>query len=384
MVDDAPAELGPLSPFPADVAGDHLDWYFTVRERGSTTPEEIDAHFAPSYRWGWGSPREASALEAWFARWRTLSARIEGVESLGPREFVVTSRLDSGVVARVWFELEESPPHRILRTRTTEHDGNQPAVDFGTSVAFDARGEGCIPAAYTTAVGPFGGYVAAQAVSAVGAAGSKHLPLTVSGHFVSEGTSGAVTSSVEVLRSSSRLETTAVRLSQGSQLLFSGHVWAASATELTRRHAAVDPALLVAASDGAPERGLSQGVLGASLEAQWLPIDGFDACAWVRLRPRSLFGAAWVDAARSLVPIDWLGVAAGVRPYRSEDGMVVGSTLELSASFFGHDRATEWMLCAARAVAADGPWAAVDVLVVSEAGHPLAVASLQLLLRGQK
>jgi hypothetical protein len=382
VVDDTAAQMGHLSRFPAGVAGDHLDWYFTVRERGSATSEEIDAHFSPSYRWGWGSPREPSALEAWFARWRTLSARIEGVEALGPREFVVTSRLDSGVVARVWFELEASPPHRILRTRTTEHDGTQPAVDFGTSVAFDARGDGRIPAAYTTAVGPFGGYVAAQAVSAVGATGSKHLPLSLSGHFVSAGASGPVTSSVEILRSSSRLETAAVRLSQEEQLLFSGHVWSAAAAELTRRHAAVDPALLAAASDGAPDRGVSQGVLGASLEAQSLPIDGFDASAWVRLRPRGLFGSAWVDAARLLLPIDWLGVAAGVRPFRSEDGMIVGSTLELTASFFGHDRATEWVLCAARAVAADGPWAAVDVLVVSEAGHPLAVASLQLLLRG--
>lgn len=374
--------MGQLTPFPAGVAGDHLEWYFTVRERGEATTEEIDAHFAPSYRWGWGSPREPSALEAWFARWRTLSARIDGVESLGAWEFVVTSRLDSGVVARVWFELERAPPHRILRTRTTEHDGTQPAIDFGTSVAFDARGDGCIPTAYTTAVGPFGGFVAAQAVVAVGAAGSKQLPLSLSGHFVSAGASGRVASSVEVLRSSSRLETAAVRLTQGPQLLFSGHVWSASTTELTRRHAAVDPELLAAASDGAPERGLSQAMLGASLEAHWLPVDGFDASAWVRLCPRSLFGSSWVDSARLLLPIDWLGVAAGVRPYRSDEGMIVGSTLELSASFFGHDRATEWVLCGARAVAADGPWATVDVVVVSEAGHPLAVASLQLLLRG--
>ncbi|HUP84464.1 MAG TPA: thioesterase family protein [Acidimicrobiales bacterium] len=374
--------MGRLSPFPAGVAGEHLDWYFTTRERGSAEPEEVEAHFAPSYRWGWGSPREPSALEAWFSRWRTLSARIEGVETLGPLEFVVTSRLDSGVVARVWFELEPSAPHRILRTRTTEHDGNQPAVDFGEAVAFDARGEGCIPSAYTTAAGPFGGYVAAQALSAVGAAGSKPLPLTLSGHFVTVGASGPVTASVEVLRSSSRLESTAVRLMQGVRLLFSGHVWSAAEATLERRHAAVPSVLLAAASGGPPERGVSQGVLGASLEAQWLPIEGYDASAWVRLRPRSLFDSAWTDAGRLLLSIDWLGVIAGVRPYRTNEGMVVGSTLELSASFLGHDRATEWVLCAARAAAADGPWATVDVSVISEAGHPLATASLRLLLRG--
>lgn len=374
--------MGRLTGFPAGAAGHHLAWYFTVRERGSASRDEIDAHFAPDYRWGWGSPREPSALDAWFARWRATSARIEGVESRGPLEFVVTARLDSGVVTRVWFELEPTAPHRILRTRTTEHDGAQAPVDFGEAVAFDRDGRGCIPPEYTTTVGPFGGYVAAQAVSAVGAASSKPLPLRLSGHFVSAGTSGPVTASTEVLRTSSRLESAAVRLSQGPQLLFSGHVWSAAEAALERRHAAVPAPVLAAVAEGAPPQGVSQGVLGASVEAQWVPIEGFDASAWVRLRPRGLFGSAWTDAARLLVPIDWLGVGAGVRPYRSESGMVVGSTLELSASFFGHDRTTEWVLCVARAAMADGPWAAVEVSVFSDAGAPLALASLQLLLRG--
>jgi hypothetical protein len=186
-----------------------------------------------------------------------------------------------------------------------------------------------------------------------------------------------------VLRSSSRLESVAVQLVQDDRLLFSGHVWSAAADELDdRRHAAVAPAIAAAASAGPPARGIAQGVLGESLEAQWLVVEGFDAAAWVRLRPRSRFGSPWTDAARVLLPIDWLGVSAGVRPYRKGDGMVVGSTLELSASFFGHDRASDWVLCAARSVATDGAWGAVDVSVVSDAGHPLAVASLQLLLRG--
>jgi hypothetical protein len=375
--------MGRLSPFPAGVAGEHLDWYFTVRERGAATAEEIDAHFAPSYRWAWGSPREPEALEAWFSRWRTLSARIEGVEAPAPLEYVVTSRLDSGIVARVWFELEPLAPHRILRTRTTEHDGSQPAVDFGAAVAFDPVGVGSIPAEFTTAVGPFGGYVAAAALAAVGARpGAKPLPLSLAGHFVNAGRSGPIASSVEVLRSSSRLESAAVRLAQGDQLLFSGHVWSAAPAGLDRRHASVPPSLLEAAAAGAPERGVSQGVLGESLEAQWLPVEGFDASAWVRLRPRGLFGSTWLDAARLLLPIDWLGVGAGIRPARTGEGLVIGSTLELSASFFGFDRPSEWVLCGARSVVADGPWAVADAWVVSDAGHPLAVASLQLLVRG--
>jgi hypothetical protein len=379
-----------LTPFPTGVAGGHLDWYFGVRERGVATSEEIDAHFADDYRWAWGSPREADALEAWFARWRTLSARIEAVEALAPLEFVVTARLDNGVVTRVWFELEAAPPHRILRTRTTEHAPSEPLVDFGEASTVDsASGLGAIPAAFTTTVGPFGGYVAALALRAAGArGGGKPLPVSLSGHFVNAGRSGDVACDVEVLRSSSRLESAAVRLRQGEQLLFAGHVWSASAPSSATLSPAVEagvPApLAAAAADGPPDSGVGQGVLGDALEASWLTVEGFDGAAWVRLRPRSAFGDPWTDAARLLLPIDWLGVGAGVRPYRAGNGgMAVGSTLELSASFAGSEGPpSEWVLCAAAPVVAEGPFSASRVVVVSEAGQVLAAATLQLLVRG--
>ena len=352
-----------------------------MRERGTTTVEEIDAHFAPEYRWGWGSPREPDALEAWFSRWRSLSARIDGVEQLAPLEHVVTTRLDSGVVTKVWFELEDAPPHRILRTRTTEQHPSAGPVDFGEASSF-VDGTGTIPPAFTTTVGPFGGYVAALALRAVGAEGGKALPLSLSGHFVNSGASGAVESTVEVLRTSSRLESSGVRVHQGARLLFSGHVWSGAPAEVVRSHRAVPSSLAEAVASGAPSAGEGGGVLGDAFESRWLPIDGFHAAAWVRLRPTARFDDPWTDAARLLLPIDWLGVAAGVNPHREDGGLVVASTLELAASFFGHAHPSDWVLCAAASAAADGPWATTTVTVLSSEGLVQAVATLQLLLRG--
>ena len=367
--------------FPRGITGDHLGWYFATRERGVATVEEIDAHFAPEYRWGWGSPRDPAALEVWFSRWRTLTARIEGIEVLSPLEFLVTTRLDSGVVARVWFEMESEPPHRIRRTRTTEQNPDDGPVDFGETSTF-IDGSSTVPAAFTTAVGPFGGYVAALALRGAGATSSKAWPLRLSGHFVSVGRSGPVESAVDVLRASSRLESSKVELRQGENLLFSGHVWSAAPTDGSRAHVALPRALTDAVAAGAPGDGGGQPSLGGALESAWRSIDGFDASAWVRVRPRGVFGDGWTDAARLLLPIDWLGVAAGVTPHRDEGGMVVASTLEISASFFGHERHTEWVLCAAMAPASNGPWASTGVTVLSADGAVLALATLQLLLRG--
>jgi acyl-CoA thioesterase len=377
---------GSPSPFPDGPVGEHLAWYFSVRERGEASAGEIDAQFADTYRWGWGSPREPTALEAWFSRWRTLSARIEAVEPIAPLEFVVVSRLDNGVVTRVWFELEPDAPHRILRTRTTEQAPSEPAVDFAEASAFDpSTTTASIPPAFTTTVGPFGGYVAALALRAGGAVGAsaKPFPLTLSGSFVSVGRSGPVTAEVDVLRSSSRLESSAVRLRQGETLLFSGHVWSASTVEARPSHAPVCEPLTAAVAAGPPEGGVAQGVLGEALEAAWLSVEGFDGAAWVRLRPRSTFDDPWTDAARLLLPIDWLGVGAGVGPYREVNGgLAVGSTLELTASFVSQEPASEWVLCAAVATRAVGPFSTAHVTVLSEAGRLLAQSDLQLLVRG--
>ncbi len=390
-----------VGPFPATAAGGHLEWYFAVRERGVATADEIDAHFAPEYRWAWGSPRDSDALELWFGRWRSMRASIETVEALAADRYVVTTRLEGGAVARVWFEMEGNPPHRILRTSTTEHEPSDGPVDFGEATAVTASdgsdGDGAaadsdgagsdralIPAVFTTAVGPFGGYVAALAVAVAGHYSDKSTPVSMSGHFLNTGRAGAVQVERTTLRSSSRLESMTITLRQGA-VLFESLVWGAEPASGPAHGLYAMPSVPSPASavkelpEGRPFESF-----GGTMEAIPVEVEGdaSTAAAWVRLRPRARFDDNWTDAARLLLPIDWLAVNASVRPHHERDGFVVPSTLDISVGFHNRDRDTEWVLCRAESPVAGRGLATSTASVWSEDGHLLATAALQILHRG--
>lgn len=372
--------------FPSTEIGQHLEWYFDVRVRGSASAEEVDAHFAPEYRWGWGSPREPAALQIWFDRWKDLRARIEGLEELEDGRYVVTTRLDNGVVARVWFEMEDTAPYRIRRTATTESEPSQAAVDFGEATAVTAVAGGWqtqVPPAFTTAVGPFGGYVAALAVASPRDATGKSLPISMSGHFLNAGRAGPVEVAVSSLRTSSRLESMRVQLSQGDVPIFEALVWGAEAGDVQGH--ALRPLPDVPSPHEALSGESAAELFAGSMEAVPVSVAGDPSAwaAWVRLAPRPLFDNAWVDAARLLLPIDWVGVGATGRA-RAEDGdFVIPSTIDVAVSFFNHQHASDWVLCQAESPVAAGGVATATSTVWSEDGHVLAMALVHVLQRGR-
>jgi hypothetical protein len=126
-------------------------------------------------------------------------------------------------------------------------------------------------------------------------------------------------------------------------------------------------------------------LFGGSMDAVRVP-DGGDivgSAAWTRLAPRSTFGDAWVDAARLLLPIDWVAVGVTNRLLPEDAGFVIPSTIEVSVVFYNHDHATDWVLCHAHAPVSAGGRATANATVWSEDGHVLALAMVHVLQRGR-
>lgn len=121
-MDDAAAGVGRLNPFPDGEAGQHLAWYFDVRQRGSASSAEIDAHFATWTRRRWLSLAAHFGVDAHVivcvcsddkTRQRRLTSRSRGIRGWhdGGNWYNVRLRRDK---FRPWagehFELDDVTP----------------------------------------------------------------------------------------------------------------------------------------------------------------------------------------------------------------------------------------------------------------------------------
>ena len=240
--------------------------------------------------------------------------------------------------------------------------------------------------------GPNGGYVAAIALRAAGAASAFRRPASFSGHFLSVADFDVVDIEVTTLRAVKRAASLRVSMTQAERPILEAVVWTVATLEGLEHDTATMPdvpppdALRPLEDLAAPEDRTPTYPFWNNLETR--PLDGKVWSErppgapvwrqWYRFRPCATFDDPFVDAARSLVLIDTMLWPAACRAYPL-DIPYIAPSLDVTARFHRAAPRCEWLLCdAAAPVAADGliggradVWSATGQLLASGGGQLL-------------
>lgn len=270
--------------------------------------------------------------------------------------------------------------------------------DFGAETAVEG-GDGHFTAELSRdweIWGPNGGYVAAVALRAAGAATALRRPASFSGHFLSVAEFGRVELAVATLRAARRAESLRVSMTQAGRPVLEALVWVVDdgLAGLAHEDAVMPdvpaPAALRSIDELVPAAQRSQrhrfwDNLEARPTGTWVPWAQRTAAAprwreWYRFRPRATFDDPFIDAARALLLIDTMTWPAACQPYVPESGYIAPS-LDVTAQFHGAAPATEWLLCEAQAPVARHGLIGGQARVWSPDGVLLASGGGQLLCR---
>lgn len=251
-----------------------------------------------------------------------------------------------------------------------------------------------------TPVGPFGGYVAALALRAAGEHTSMNKPSSFSCQFLSVADFAPVDVDVTTLRSSSRTEAMRVAISQTGKPILESMVWAVS-----------DLPGIDHGPEGVPEVPPPEAVLpfselfsdfpatpffdhfeGRPIPGGWVP-EGDPpwsmndmpagppvARGWACLHPEGKFEDPFLEAGRLVMVLDWISAGAATMPSRGR-GMVAFPSLDLTASFFNLERATEWLYCDAESPIARGGIVTSRASIWSQGGAFVGTGMQQMMQR---
>jgi acyl-CoA thioesterase-2 len=241
--------------------------------------------------------------------------------------------------------------------------------------------------------GPNGGYVAAIALRAAGAATPLRRPASFSCHFLAAAAFDTVDLTVTPLRQAKRAASLRVSMSQRGQAILEAVVWVVGEVGGLEHDFADMPAVPRPHDLKSVEELLAGEVhrphpFWGNFECRpvdWQPWESRDpgppvVRRWFRFRPRARFDDPFVDAARSLLVIDTMGWPAANMPHPNDQPYIAPS-LDAHALFHRLAPDVEWLLCDATApVAAEGLIGGVT-RVWSPDGKLLASGGGQLLCR---
>lgn len=242
--------------------------------------------------------------------------------------------------------------------------------------------------------GPNGGYVAAIALRAAGAASRFRRPVSFQCHFLGVAEFAQAEVAVAPLRTARTAESLRVTLAQSGRAFLEAQVWTSDASVGLEHDFAPPPdvpppaALRPFEELETPNRGPSF-PFWDNLEGRptdWMPPDAWKPtaarlCCWYRFRPDPRFDDPFVDAARPLILIDTLSWPAACRAHRPEDNGWMAPNVDLAVSFHREPPYSEWLLVEARADVAGEGLIGFHNRVWDERGRMLASGGGQLLCR---
>lgn len=213
--------------------------------------------------------------------------------------------------------------------------------------------------------GPNGGYLAAIALRAAGAASSFKRPASITCHFLSVARFDAVEIEVRSLRRAKRAESLRVTISQAGAPVLEAIAWVVDRNEGLDHDVATMPDVPAPEALRPIEELMSPGQTTFPFwynfdrrPLEWSMEDPPPSRPpvfrqWIRFRPEPRFEDPFLDAARSLVLIDTLLWPAAWRYHVSDE--VVAPSLDVYAHFHRPAQDHEWLLIDAHApVSADG------------------------------
>ncbi|MGH2812270.1 MAG: acyl-CoA thioesterase, partial [Actinomycetota bacterium] len=188
----------------------------------------------------------------------------------------------------------------------------------------DGRYRATIHSQLATPLGPYGAYVAGIALGAAGVHSKFDRPASISCHFLKPAKFGEAEFEVETLRSAKRAESLRVSMTQEGERVVEAIVWAVA--EMSALEHQVEMPEVPGPDELRPleelvkfrnQSDFDMAVEGRPLfdrtpegEPPWGPDDMEPGPpvtrGWIRLRAQPAFENPFVEAARRLIPIDWM------------------------------------------------------------------------------
>lgn len=208
--------------------------------------------------------------------------------------------------------------------------------------------------------GPMGGYVAAVALRAAGAASDQPRPATFACHYLNVAKFGQVDLRVETRKAGRSAQSQRVEMTQDGRPILDATVWSVGDVEGLEHDETVAPAVpppdeLPSLQDLLPEDAegppfpfwYNLEAKPLQFEVEWPP-DGPRPAAWaewLRFTPTATFEDPWVDAARCVILVDLPSWPSAHRPHAWKQPPFMAPTLDLSVAFHRPTAGHDWLLC---------------------------------------
>lgn len=235
--------------------------------------------------------------------------------------------------------------------------------DLGTDTAVDDLGDGRYSATLSQdweIWGPMGGYVAACALRAAGAATPHARPATFACHYLSVARFAPIQLRVETRKSGRAATSQRVEVTQEDRRILDATIWSvADDLEGLEHDETTPPAVplpeqLPSMEDLLPDDAQPPfafwnnfDVRPLEFEADWPP-DGPRPARWrewLRFLPTASFEDPWVDAARCVILVDLPSWPSAHRPHAWRQPPFTAPTLDLSVAFHRPTTGEDWLLC---------------------------------------
>jgi acyl-CoA thioesterase-2 len=234
--------------------------------------------------------------------------------------------------------------------------------DLGEDTAVEALGDGRYRATLSAdweIWGPMGGYIAAFALRAAGAATEHPHPAAFFCHYLGVARFEPIDLTVSVRRQGRAASSHRVEITQDGRPILDAMVWSVADTEGLEHDETVAPD--VPGPDQLPSieellppdaeppfpfwRNFDAKPI--AFEAEWPPEGPRPARwqEWLRFLPTASFADPWVDAARSVILVDLPSWPSAHRPHAWRQPPFIAPTLDLSVAFHRPTADDEWLLC---------------------------------------
>jgi acyl-CoA thioesterase-2 len=267
--------------------------------------------------------------------------------------------------------------------------------DLATDTAVDDLGDGHYRAVLSREWeiwGPMGGYVAAVAVRAAGAASPFARPASFACHYLGVADFEPVDAHVATQRAARTACSQRVTISQGDRPILVADVWSVGAVDGLDHDEGTapdvpDPATLPSIEalmpDAAPLYAFWDNVeqRPVTWSPEWPPPGPREPVwrCWTRMRPTATSDDPWVDAARSVILVDVQGWPASSQHHAWHDPPFIAPSLDLYVAFHAPAPSEPWLLADGHSpIARDGLvgwtgrlWSTDRRLVASGAGQML-------------
>ena len=207
--------------------------------------------------------------------------------------------------------------------------------------------------------GPMGGYVAACALRAAGAATEQARPAAFSCHYLGVAGFGRIDLRVEARRSGRTATSQRVEVTQEGRPILDAMVWSVGDVEglehdETSPPDVPDPDELPEIGELLPDDAAPPFPFWNNLEAKPLefevewPPDGPRPARWqewLRFTPTATFEDPWVDATRCVILVDLPSWPSAHRPHAWKQPPFTAPTLDLNVAFHRPTSGWDWLLC---------------------------------------